>query len=64
MERIKEFFLSLLSRKFLLAIAGAYLAWDAGWSDGVLSQQELVLIMTPILAFLGVEGWADIKERQ
>ena len=61
---IKEFLLSLLSRKFLLSIAGAYIAFESGMADGSLSQPELLLVLTPILGFLGVEGFADIKSRE
>lgn len=62
-QSIKYFLLSLLSRKFLLAIAGTIIAFDAALMDGQLSQAELITSLSPILAFLGVEGVADIKER-
>ncbi len=63
-ETIKIFLLSLLSRKFLLSIAGAYIAFESGMADGSLSQQELLLVLTPILGFLGVEGFADMKRAE
>ena len=63
-EKIQKFIMSLLSRKFLLALAGAYIAWEAGWSDGTMSQQELLIAISPILAFLGVEGYADAKREE
>lgn len=64
LKNIKVFLYSLLSRKFLLALAGAYIAWESGWQDGVLTQQELMIALTPILGFLGVEGWADAKRAE
>jgi hypothetical protein len=64
MDKVKVFLQSLLSRKFLISLAGAYLAWDAGWSDGVMTQQELMIVLSPIFGYLGVEGYADAKERE
>lgn len=63
MEKVKSFFLSLLSRKFLVAVATAIVAYDLAVVDGSVSIQELQMIVAPILAFIGVEGIADIKKR-
>lgn len=63
MDKIKTFFLSLLSRKFLVAVAAAVLAHEAAIVDQIVTIQELQLIIAPILAFIGVEGVADIKKR-
>jgi len=62
-ERIKEFFLSLLSRKFLLAIGAAITAYGVATQDGVITQPELWTIIAPLLAFMGVEGTADVVSR-
>ena len=61
--RLRYFLLSLLSRKFLLAVAGTFIAFDAALTDGVVTQSELIMALSPILAFLGVEGIGDIAER-
>lgn len=62
-ERFKSFLLSLLSRKFLLALVGAIVvlgnrAW--GWE---LSEEEVWKFLVPLLAFIGMEGFADARER-
>lgn len=63
MEKVKIFLLSLLSRKFLVAIAATILAYDAATVDQMITLQEIQVIIAPILAFIGVEGIADIKRR-
>ena len=62
-ERIKEFFLSLLSRKFLLAVIAAGGAYSVGIQDNLITQSEMWTILAPIFAFIGVEGAADYKTR-
>ncbi len=62
-ERLQEFLLSMLSRKFLLAVVGTILAFNAGYADGVLTSQEVLAALTPIFAFIGIEGYADGQER-
>lgn len=52
--RIEQFLLSLLSRKFLITIVGAYFLYQLKRYD------EMVLL---VLGFLGVEGGADIVSR-
>lgn len=54
----------LKSRKFWLALIAALVVflnrmWDLG-----LTEQELILVVAPLLAYIGVEGIADIKERK
>lgn len=62
-QRIQEFLLSLLSRKFLLAVGAAITAYGTAIQDNVVTQPELYLILAPIFAFIGVEGGADIVTR-
>lgn len=64
MDRVKGFLYSLLSRKFLVAVAASIIAYNAGIADGSLSNEELLTIIGPLLAFIGVEGVADIKSRE
>lgn len=54
-ERVKAFLQSLLSRKFLLAVAAiaAFLAND-----------QYAEAMGALLTYLGVEGAADVVERR
>lgn len=63
MERFKQFASSLLTRKFLLAFVAAIVVFgNAMWNWGI-SEEQVWQILTPILAFIGAEGWADAKER-
>lgn len=62
-DKLKYFFLSLFSRKFLLAIAGAFIAHEVGMADGVLTIQEVGLVLAPLLAFIGIEGLGDAAAR-
>jgi uncharacterized membrane protein len=62
-ERIKSFLLSLLSRKFLLAVGASLAAYGVATQDNTITQSELVTILAPIFAFIGVEGGADIVTR-
>lgn len=50
------------SRKFLLALAGAIVAFGNAMFDWGISQDQMMLIMTPILTYIGVEGVRDIRE--
>lgn len=63
-DTLINFLRSLLSRKFILAVATAVIAYDAAMMDGVMEAGELVTVVSPILAFIGIEGFADIKSRQ
>ena len=63
MNRLKKFADSLLTRKFLLALVGAVVVFgNAFWNWGI-SDDQVWQILTPVLAFIGVEGAADLKER-
>ena len=60
---MKDFLKSLLSRKFLLALIGGLVAFTNAYFDMGLSTDEVITVIMPILAYIGVEGIADIKER-
>ena len=63
MERLKQFGSSLLTRKFLLAVVSSGVVFgNAMWGWGI-TDEQVWAVLTPILAFLGAEGIADIKER-
>lgn len=64
MERVKRFLGSLLTRKFLLAIVSAVVVFgNAMWNWGI-ADEQVWQILTPLLAFIGVEGAADFRERK
>lgn len=63
METLKQNVVSrLTSRKLWVAVLAACGALGAALQDGVVSLPEVYAIMTPLLAFIGVEGVKDIKE--
>jgi len=62
-ERVLFFLMSLLSRKFLVALATAFLLYNNALVDNVVSPDEMLAVIAPLMAFLGIEGIADIKER-
>ena len=63
MKKVKIFLQSLLSRKFLFAVLAAFIAFgNAAWDWG-LEASEVWQTILPLLAFIGVEGAADIKGR-
>lgn len=63
MKEVKNFSKSLLSRKFILAVVAAVVAFgNSIWGWG-LSEGEVWTVVAPLLAFVGVEGAADFKER-
>lgn len=64
MERVRQFLSSLLTRKFLLALVGAVVVFgNAMWGWGI-NEEQVWQILTPLLAFIGVEGAADFRERR
>jgi hypothetical protein len=60
---MKEFIARLSSRKFLLAVIAAITAYGVAIQDSTITQAEVWTILTPILAFIGVEGAADAVTR-
>ena len=59
---IKIFLKSLLSRKFILAIVAATVVFGNKFWGWGLSEQDVWTVLTPILAYIGVEGAKDFKE--
>ena len=60
---MNEFLSKLKSRKLLVALVAAFVAFGNNlWGWG-LSESEVWAVLTPLLAFIGVEGAADLKER-
>ena len=51
------------SRKFILAVASTIVALLNYCFNWGLDAGQLLTIFTPILAFIGVEGYADAQER-
>lgn len=60
---IDTFLKSLLSRKFLIAIVGATVVFgNYLWNWG-LSEEQVWSVLAPLLTYMGLEGFADIKSR-
>ena len=53
----------LKSRKLWLAVASAFITFGNAMWDWGLSQQEVESIVIPLLAYVGIEGIADIRHR-
>jgi hypothetical protein len=59
---IKVFFESQLSRKYLLAIIAAIIAFGNAAFNWGLTQDQVLLALAPILTWMGFEGVRDIKQ--
>jgi len=53
---------ALQSRKLWLAVISALVVFLNSAFDIGLNQQDIVLMLTPVLSYIGVEGIRDIKE--
>ena len=62
MKNVKIFLVSLLSRKFILAVAGAMVAFGNSFWDWGLTNEQVVAVILPLLAFIGIEGIRDITK--
>ena len=62
-KRLGGFLLSLLSRKFLLAVVAAFVAFGNSYFDWGLSTEQVWGVVVPLLAFIGIEGAGDMIER-
>jgi hypothetical protein len=61
---MKDFLSRLTSRKFLLTVAASLTAYGVATADNTITVSEVWTILTPILAYLGVEGAADVVTRR
>ena len=61
--KFPKFPAQLKSRKFWLALLSAFVAFGNVYFDWGLSVDELWTILFPLLAYIGVEGAADIVGR-
>lgn len=59
----KEIFMRYTSRKFLMAVAASLAAYQMAGVDGIYTFQEILVILTPLMTFIGAEGWADANSR-
>lgn len=63
MKKIKVFLESMLSRKWLAALIAAFVAFgNVKWNWG-LSESQVWAVIGPLLAYMGIEGAADLKSR-
>lgn len=51
------------SRKFLLALGGAFTAFEIAAADDLIKASEIALILAPLVAFILIEGAADVLTR-
>ena len=51
------------SRKFLFALLSAFVAFGNYYYAWGFSAEEIWQTIAPLLAFIGIEGLADLKER-
>lgn len=59
--KVSDILQRFTSRKFLLALITAIVAFGNFYWEWGISVEEVLLIIAPILAFIGLEGWKDIK---
>lgn len=59
-----SFLASLRSRKFILAAVSAGVAGGNAFFGWGLTVEQVLLIISPLLTFIGVEGYGDAKERE
>ena len=59
--KLKDLLTKVSSRKFLLALVSAFIAFGNSLWDWGISESELWGILVPVLAFMGVEGILDYK---
>jgi hypothetical protein len=54
---------SFLSRKFICALVASIVAFGNSMWDWGLTPEQVLTVIAPLLAYIGIEGIADIKER-
>lgn len=60
-QKVGDFIKSLFSRKFIAAMIAAVVAFGNAYWDWGLTTEEVSQIITPLLAFVGVEGLIDFR---
>jgi hypothetical protein len=60
---MKDLIARYTSRKFLAAVATSITAYIAAAQDQIFTQPEILLIISPVIAFIAVEGAADVTTR-
>lgn len=63
MKQLQKFGKSLLSRKLILALVGAFVAFGNAYWDWGMKIEEVMSIIAPLVAFIGVEGLKDANQR-
>lgn len=64
LKKLKVLGLSLLSRKFILSVVAGLVAFGNSYFDWGLKVEEIIAIITPLMIFVGIEGWADAKRAE
>lgn len=60
---MKQFISRLSSRKFIVALIAAFVAFGNSVWDWKMSQEQVWSVIMPLLAFLGIEGAGDWIKR-
>lgn len=60
---MKETLKRFASRKFIASLVGAIVVFGNGVGWWKLDTTEVWQVLAPLLAYIGVEGVADLKER-
>ena len=57
---MKDFLSRLSSRKFILALVAAFVAFGNSAWDWGMTPEQVTAIVLPLLAYIGVEGVKDV----
>lgn len=63
-KKLKTFALSLLSRKLILSVIAGFVAFGNSYWNWGMKIEEVLAIITPLMIFVGAEGWADAKRAE
>ena len=64
MKKVKQFLLSLLSRKFILSVVAGVVAFGNSYFGWGMKIEEVVAVIIPLLGFILIEGYGDAKYRE
>lgn len=60
--RLIQFARSMMTRKFAIAVVSSIFAYTQMASDGSLAPYDWMVVLTPLLAFMGIEGVIDARK--
>lgn len=59
---MNDFVNRLKSRKFILAVVAAVVAFANAFFELGMTTEQVWSVLAPLLAYMGVEGWRDANE--